>query len=353
MVRGIVRAAAYLPHGTDGHRRVGAVDEDAFTFAATALERAVLRDRPDDRPQTVTTVGASGTFDPSALAVILGAPVRLSAIEEEEPAVDHALDAALRGDGPHWVVAVARDRPGAPGTSVGSPGEGAIAVLIDDGASGKPPPLPREGRDGGRSPLARLFAMNRPEGETISWLGDWGADPTAGPRARPSPVSLREAPPFTVSQGAYVPPPRYEESRPSRWSFTADQCRSCGARTFPSRGWCRRCGATDGLVPSRLPLDGATVLAVTWIGSGGQPTEFDLQVEIAGSYGVVLAEVAPEVRVTLMVAEGAPDEVRVGSKVDSTLRRLYPIEGSWRYGRKAIPAAGPPPDVGRHRAKPD
>ena len=81
------------------------------------------------------------------------------------------------------------------------------------------------------------------------------------------------------------------------------------------------------------------MLAVTWIGQGGQPTEFDGQVEMSGPYGVVLAEVAPDVRVTLTVTEAGPEEVRIGSKVDTGLRRLYPIEGAWRYGRKALPAA--------------
>ena len=339
MTRGIVRAAAYLPRCTDGHRRVGAADEDAFTFAATALERAVVRDRPDRRPQTVTAVEGSGPFDPSGLAVILGAPVRLAASQGAEMPVDHALEAAVHGDGPQWVVSVTRDRPGAPGPSVGSPGEGAAAILIDDGAATGLPPLPREGRDGGRSALARLFAMHRTVAGPTAWVGDWAADPAAGPRAHPGPLSLREAPPFTVSQGAYVPPPRYDESRASRWNLLADRCGSCGARTFPSRGRCHGCGAADRLVAEPLPLHGASVVAVTWIGPGGQPTEFDLQVETSGSYGVVLAQVAPDVRVTLMVADSTPDEVSVGSTVDTALRRLYPMDGAWRYGRKAIPAA--------------
>ncbi len=80
------------------------------------------------------------------------------------------------------------------------------------------------------------------------------------------------------------------------------------------------------------------MVAATWIAPGGQPTEFDAQVEGSGPYGVVLAEIAPDARVTLMVADAGRDEIAVGCRVDTVLRRLYPIEGAWRYGRKAVPA---------------
>jgi len=134
-----------------------------------------------------------------------------------------------------------------------------------------------------------------------------------------------------------VAAPRDEESRPSRWGFVADRCSACHVLTFPQRGRCRDCGRSDGLRPEALPLDGWTVVAVTWIGAGGQPTEFDTQVETNGPYGVVLAEMGPDVRVTLSVADASRGELRIGSKVDTRLRRLYPMEGAWRYGRKAVP----------------
>jgi uncharacterized OB-fold protein len=63
---------------------------------------------------------------------------------------------------------------------------------------------------------------------------------------------------------------------------------------------------------------------------------------MSGPYGVVLAELVPGVRATLQVADARPADVRVGSRVDTVLRRLYAIEGAWRYGRKAVPASGTP-----------
>ncbi len=89
--------------------------------------------------------------------------------------------------------------------------------------------------------------------------------------------------------------------------------------------------------PRDPPRDGAVVVAATVIGKGGQPTEFDPQVDALGSYGVVLAEFAPGVRLTLQVTDSAPDGVRIGDRVGTRLRRLYPMEGEWRYGRKAVP----------------
>lgn len=79
------------------------------------------------------------------------------------------------------------------------------------------------------------------------------------------------------------------------------------------------------------------MVASTVIGPGGQPTEFDDQVAGSGAYGVVLVDLLPGVRVTLQVTDAKPGELPIGSRVATRLRRLYPMEGEWRYGRKAIP----------------
>ncbi|HEY6238345.1 MAG TPA: hypothetical protein VIZ68_04075, partial [Thermoplasmata archaeon] len=63
---------------------------------------------------------------------------------------------------------------------------------------------------------------------------------------------------------------------------------------------------------------------------------FDPLVERVGGYGVVLVSIAPGVRVTLQVADHGPEPLPVGSRVATVLRRLYAMEGEWRYGRKAV-----------------
>jgi uncharacterized OB-fold protein len=76
------------------------------------------------------------------------------------------------------------------------------------------------------------------------------------------------------------------------------------------------------------------------IGPGGQPTEFDPQVAEWGSYEVLLVELAPGARATVQLTDAEPGSVRIGDRVDTRLRRVYPIEGEWRYARKAVPRAG-------------
>jgi hypothetical protein len=84
-------------------------------------------------------------------------------------------------------------------------------------------------------------------------------------------------------------------------------------------------------------LDGGTVVATTWIGPGGQPTEFDPQVEATGPYGVVLAEFSPGVRATLQLTDADRGEVGLWDRIGTRLRRSYSMDGEWRYGRKAVP----------------
>ena len=81
--------------------------------------------------------------------------------------------------------------------------------------------------------------------------------------------------------------------------------------------------------------------AVTTIAPGAQPTEFDPLVAARGSYDVVLVEFFEGVRLTLQVADAAAGSVHVGDRVGTTFRRLYPMDGEWRYGRKALPSTTP------------
>lgn len=81
--------------------------------------------------------------------------------------------------------------------------------------------------------------------------------------------------------------------------------------------------------------------AVTTIAPGAQPTEFDPLAAARGPYDVVLVEFLDGVRLTLQVADGTAGSVHVGDRVGTTFRRLYPMDGAWRYGRKALPTAKP------------
>jgi len=179
------------------------------------------------------------------------------------------------------------------------------------------------------------FAGFRLDGP-VRWLGSWGvAEPGLDP---PSEKFLeREIGLGFVSQGAYVPHPRYLENLASRWRLVGDRCAHCRTLTFPASGRCRSCGRPDGLQEEALPRNGLEVEAVTTISPGAQPTEFDPVVEAAGEYDVAVVSLGSGARATVQVTDALPGHLHIGDRVGLVLRRLYPMEGEWRYGLKAVP----------------
>jgi uncharacterized OB-fold protein len=179
------------------------------------------------------------------------------------------------------------------------------------------------------------FAGFRLDGP-VRWLGSWSApEPglvATGERFLERGISLQ-----AVSQGAYVPYPRYLENLASRWRLVGERCAHCHAVTFPASGRCRGCGRTDGLRAEPLPRNALKVEAVTTIAPGAQPTEFDGFVETVGGYDVAVVTLGPHTRATVQITDSPPGRLRVGDRVGLLLRRLYPMEGEWRYGLKGIP----------------
>jgi len=344
-VRGLVRAAVYLPPGTaDGHRVAGS-DEDGLTLGATAVERARESLGETNDPISLELLGDYPTADEWAVPRLLGAPatiVRTPATGRDLVAALGRAEAGARGTAVVLAVELP-ERSGVTSRPSSATGAGAVAFWFEEGRGQALPPtvaslVPEPSAIGTAFAVYRRAAASGP----AAWAGEWSA---VGPSGRP--VDLHRIAPLVglstaaVSEGAYVPRPRYLESLPSRWQFVAERCGQCGGLTLPARGACRHCGRSDDLRSVALPRDGLEVVATTVIGPGGQPTEFDPQVGALGPYQVVLAELAPGVRVTLQVTDAEPGAVRIGDRVDTRLRRLYPMEGAWRYGRKAVPR--PPP----------
>ncbi|MGP8078681.1 MAG: OB-fold domain-containing protein [Thermoplasmata archaeon] len=345
-MNGIVRAGAYAPAWGSGGRRVPGPDEDAFTLAATAVERAVGPSILPSSPVTVDVIGEAGEAASWGFGPLLGVEARVRSHPGGPAALGSALSSARAGPGSGLVVAVDLGSSGGPDHD--SRGAGAVAFFLaaearEDAEFGSPPaPL---GPSETAVDLARRWFRDRSEAARASWIGDWR--PNHRP-LRPSPLvpGAAPAPPSpAVSEGAYLPRPRYVEGLPSRWRFAAERCGTCGRIGFPVRRRCRGCGRADSLELLHLPRDGGKVVALTWIGRGGQPTEFDPQVEATGPYGVVLVELAEGIRATLQLTDCDPGEVRIGDPVGSRLRRIYALEGEWRYGRKAVPMreTAPPP----------
>ncbi len=338
-----MRAGAYVPGWTDGLRRVRGPDEDAFTMAATAIERVVRSEPGPGPPWTVRVVGSRPPLDREKLEGVMGSPVAVREGPPGLPGLGAAIAEAVAGSGRELVIAVDLEPDAAGGTSrTGDvPAEGAVTLWVDTVADGHGPPIDLGTLPSGPHVLPWFLGRYRAEGvgNPSSWVGDSTIDPLAGRPLSGAVKRTPDRPPTHLSEGAYVPTPRYLEGLPSRWRFVADRCSACGRTTFPARGSCRHCGREDQLVPRFVPFDGGRVLAATWIGRGGQPTEFDVQVEASGPYGVVIAELEPGVRATLPVADAAPGELHLDAPIGTRMRRLYPIDGAWRYGRKAVPLA--------------
>jgi len=342
-MRNVVRVAAYVPSTVADGVPVGAPDEDEFTFAATAMEHAWFGRR--DEPGAVA-VHLLGKFPPVAewgFSPLLGRATRVV----HHPADSGELASTLReleedAGGPAFMVGAELPERGRV-RSGRSPGRGAaaFAYLLEDSETPSPLPLPKSPATRSAVTTTMKFGSFPEElPRSVTLVGDWDPRVAGGPSIdRKLLGKFAETNLDAVSEGAYVPHARYLENLPSRWRFVAESCAACAGTTFPARGVCRQCGRRDKLTALALPYEGGRVVAVTTVGKGGQPTEFDAQVATFGPYDVALVELARGMRVTLQVTDAPPGTVRVGGRVDTRLRRLYPMEGEWRYGRKAVPVA--------------
>lgn len=333
-------AAVVAARGAFGERRRALADEDGFTLSVRAgelLEGAVGYSgvRKVEVAAGLSAEGATG------LPLAIGLPRAELGLVGPERSLTEILSDPGPAEGNRLLLLADDLRPGPAGLPPPSRDAGAVALLLSRSPSRDPGTLPSAIPPGSRFEL----------GEADSPLAEAAALADAVPRRvdDASPVPLGEGPDAggdsvvlsRVSEGAYVPWPRYVESLPSRWRFAAEQCGSCRALTFPKRGSCRECGSASALTEVELPRSDLEVEAVTTVHAGAQPTEFDWRVERLGAYDVALVDLAPGIRATLQVSEVAPGTLRAGSRVATRLRRLYPMEGLWRYGRKAVPSPLP------------
>jgi uncharacterized OB-fold protein len=177
-------------------------------------------------------------------------------------------------------------------------------------------------------------------------VGDWERSPAPeGPVLPEAPKPDEAAVLRLVSEGAYLPRPRYVATIEARWRFQGGRCSHCGALHLPPPSRCHACQTAGPMEPVALPRSGI-VEAATIVAPGAQPTEFDPLVAAVGAYGVALVRLAPQVLVTLQVTDHPAERLPLGSSVTTELRRLYPMEGEWRYGRKAVPVIRPSPAPG-------
>jgi uncharacterized OB-fold protein len=128
--------------------------------------------------------------------------------------------------------------------------------------------------------------------------------------------------------------PRYHREKPQRYRLEAARCIGCGKIWFPPRRICKACGGQEfekAVLPSRGKVVTYTVIRVP-------PAAFEEQ----KPYVVAVVELENGVRLTCMVAESPPDEVKIGTPVELVFRRIQK-ESEWgvlQYGYKARVVAG-------------
>ncbi len=352
-------AVEYLPPGPEGVLGTlgggqGSRERDAGPSATLVLDSA----------RGATSAGAEKAGDAAvALRFGDGLGLEVELIGRQEGPMDDAevlqgvvtrTFGGAAGSAPTGWLVVAKDRPDRLLRALSTASTPVSAIWRRSGVTGL-------GEAPGVSTLGALAEMSRSLGREQSgllliegpsevfiaavrstgpctWIGPWDGASDSGmtdsASALPDTQDL-----LVVSQGAYIPRATYLAGVSSHWRMMADRCPSCRRLTFPRRGSCRWCGAREGLVRERLPRTGLRVEAVTTVSSGGQPTEFDAQVSSGTPYDVVIANVRDGVRITVQVTDYPPGTVRVGDRVSLRLRRLYPMEGEWRYGLKAVPEA--------------
>jgi hydroxymethylglutaryl-CoA synthase len=134
------------------------------------------------------------------------------------------------------------------------------------------------------------------------------------------------------------PPRRPEPDRPAgppaaraeawKFAFVGSACTECGQVHVPPRRVCAGCGAVDRM--ERRPLADRAGTVVTYtvdrLAFSPSPPMIDAVVDFDGGG-----------RYTLEVADAAPEEVDIGTRIELTFRRLYTTGGVHNYFWKVRP----------------
>jgi hydroxymethylglutaryl-CoA synthase len=142
--------------------------------------------------------------------------------------------------------------------------------------------------------------------------------------------------------GGYVSLPSFHRSVAQRYRLEAGRCQSCERLNFPPAGACTHCHERVTYESVALSREGV-LETVSVISTGGAPPEFAELQERSGPYttGIVAFE-GPDggsASVPSFVVEARGESVKVGDRVEMTIRRLYTQDGVPRYGFKVCPIA--------------
>jgi 3-hydroxy-3-methylglutaryl CoA synthase/uncharacterized OB-fold protein len=199
-----------------------------------------------------------------------------------------------------------------------SPGDTVAVLCLADGADAllfKVTPareLAAARLAAGPSVADQLGARTEPVGYTtyLTWRGIVEREP---PR-RPDPD--RPAPPPSL------------RSDPWKFALVGSTCTVCGMRNLPPQRVCARCRAVDQMRPERLVDVPATIATYTIdrLAFSLSPPVIAAAVDFDGGG-----------RFQCELADATPEDVKIGTRVEMTFRRMYTARGVHNYFWKARP----------------
>jgi len=330
-------------------KSVPGFDEDEVTMAVEAGQRALAAEgaKSVDRLAFVsagTLTGSRIVAEALGIDADSGRDVLGNAVAGETIVAD-AIAEASKGGTSTLVVASDAPRTGPTAAEEDAGGAAAVAVLVTAKA------MQAWSRGAARSPLLRRIGDAGAASGFVSFLETITATEVKGTSEMAkalegrSPVSyeryiaMRHDKPVPAgteySQGAYVSMPAYLGETKARYRLVGEECAKCGRLHFPPRESCLACGA-HAWRERRLRRTG-TVYAFTIIGRGAAPSEFLGQQLATGDYATAVVELDDGLRITAMLADVNPGDVRIGMSVRMVFRWIYVQEGVVRYGFKFAP----------------
>lgn len=123
--------------------------------------------------------------------------------------------------------------------------------------------------------------------------------------------------------------PRFWRRIPNRYNLLGTKCTNCDSVFFPPRSICPKCRRIGKLESHQLNGEG-TIVSFTHVKVPQEGFEDEVP------YTLAIAELEEGPRITGQIIEADPDEIEIGSKVETTFRHIGEEgkKGMIHYGYK-------------------
>ena len=134
--------------------------------------------------------------------------------------------------------------------------------------------------------------------------------------------------------GGSIASPRFWREFPSRYNLLASKCGNCGRVYLPTRMMCPKCHR-ESLGKMKHAYLGGEGEVVTYTVIHTAQQGFDMQVP----YVMAIIKLKEGLKLTGQIVDCDPEEVKIGMKVRSVLRRISEdgAAGTIHYGYKFMP----------------